>query len=156
MPDPSTCTYFQDLYQRPPDDATADEKAVIDAANGRREKVYRAIRYILINDFGVTSDVPEQPKDFPGNLTATQQAQFAAIFGIMAADNYTSPSLGRDKPTSDDTVIPANPPVFTDTVIVARRFAYAVVSAMQEYTAQARLFNTVFTFLVNEGTPQGS
>ena len=62
------CEVFPDIYEIPAANATEQQKQAISAQNRRRDRVYRAIRYILINDFGLSGDIPEEPRDFPGAL----------------------------------------------------------------------------------------
>jgi hypothetical protein len=155
------CEEFPDIYKRAPDNATKAQREQIKRQNELHERMYWAVRYVLQKDFGFQIDLPEHPRDFPGNLDDRERAQFAAIYGILLADNYQDPSLGKSKPVGDDIIIKAPEGAQQSTILIARRFADAVVAAVQEYTARAQLFNKVFGFLKDAGRdafmhPQGA
>ncbi len=146
------CVEYPDIFRSTPPNATDAERKAIKQENEAHELVYKAVRYVLIKDFELTTAVPFEPKDFPGDLTDAQQARFAAIYGMLLADNYDSPSMGRTVPMADDLVIPRDeqkPP--RQTILVANRFADAVVSAVKEFTPGAALHEKIFVFLREEG-----
>lgn len=144
------CVEYPDIYRNTPDNATQAQQEAITRENATHEVLYKAVRYILRTDFGMTS-VPFEPKDFPGQLSADEQTRFVAIYGLLLADNYDSPSMGRTVPMADDLVIardteqPAKA-----TILVTRRFADAVVSAVKEFTAVSELHTKVFGLLREE------
>lgn len=146
------CVEYPDIFRRTPDNATAAQREAIARENEVHEILYKAVAHILKTDFGMSS-VPFAPSDFPGRLSADEQTRFVAIYGLLLADNYDNPSMGRTVPMADDLVIAKDteqPPKAT--ILVTRRFADAVVSAVKEFTAVSELHTKVFGLLREEAT----
>jgi len=145
------CEEFPDIHRKIPSTATPDLRRQMEAENEAAGRVYRAVRYILIHDFEFRRGMPEKPEAFPGSeLTDHEKAKFVSIYGLLRADNWNDPSLAKDAPTGDDFVIHDD---HHRPLVVARKFADAVVGAVQEYTARANLFYKVFNFLKESGSP---
>ena len=154
----SRCDEFPDVAPQHVKDGLEDQMKQAEADNERKRHMYRAMRYLLTNDFGMFGKqlpetgnrLPETADRFPGDdLTAEEIAQYLAINGLMLADNYTDPTLGKDRASGDDvTVSPGTQKSF----FISRRFADQVVKAVQEYTAQADLFQKVYLLMLAEGT----
>jgi len=143
------CDQFPDIWQDPPDSKDPQFKT-IERQNDLHGRIYRAARTIMVKDFCASTQLPEDPKDFPGNhgqLTSSQIAQMAAVHGILLADGW-DPSMGKTSASGDDLLIDAGGGKH---MVVDRRFIDAVVAAVQEYTSRAALFNSCFTFLQQEG-----
>jgi len=144
------CPRFPDIYESLQGVPEA-KKEEVRQRNQQRERVYRAVRHILKENFGFDDGVPPEPSHFPGSrMTDAQIARFTAVYGQIVADNWTDPSLGRPFPGTDDIEVDGggNSP----RIVVARRFIDAVVEAVQDYTAHADLFKKVFGFLRETGT----
>jgi hypothetical protein len=148
-----SCAKFPDIFEDIPDHARRDERERIEAANKQHERLYRAVRYILIHNFGLKDGVPVNPRDFAGspNLTQNERARFAGVYGQILADNWTDPSLGRQFKVDGDLEVPG-PDGKDDVILVSRRFVDATVSAVQEYAANTELFHKVFGFMRETGT----
>jgi hypothetical protein len=144
------CPKFPDIYESL-QDVQEPRKKEVRERNEQRERVYRAVRHILKENFGFDDGVPAEPRHFPGSrMTDPHIARFTAVYGQIVADNWTDPSLGRPAPGADDIEVDGggnSPPI-----VVARRFIDAVVEAVQDYTAHADLFRRVFGFLRETGT----
>jgi len=119
------------------------EKKKTEDDNKRKRAMYLAIRHILVNDFGFKG-LPATVDFFPGNLHKEQIAQYLAVHGLLLADNYTDPMLGKNRASPDDVVV-------TPSLFIAHRFLDAVVKAVQEYTAQRKLFQNVYDLMNEEG-----
>lgn len=148
MPHLAQCDQFPDIWRCPPDKHDPDHDQVV-AANRLHGRVYRAARHILVKDFCGSPLLPDDPQRFPGNpgqLTNSQIAQMAAVHGLLLADDW-EPSMGKTKPNSEDLLIHDG----GESMVVDRRFVDAVVSAVQEYTSRAQLFNKCFEFLRLQG-----
>jgi len=139
-----TSMSFPDVYRTPPDDATDAERKTIQAENDLHQKLYTAVAYILVNDFRFNKDIPPQASGFPGSLADLEQSFFLGVYGLLLADNWTQPSLGRTNPGQDDIQLPGGD-------VVTKRFVDATVGAVQEYTSNALLFTNVFGFLTSSG-----
>ena len=151
MSNKTVCEEYPDIFRKPPPGASTSEVTRIHAQNEEQNRLYQAIRYLLENDFGIRG-LPALSRDFPGSLYDDEKARFLAVYGLLCADKYTDPSLGKDKQASDDQVFEADDLLGRRRpVIIARRFADAVVRSVQEYTARAELFKKVFTYLKQEG-----
>jgi len=138
---------FPELYQDPKEFPPGEQKSIKEANEAART-LYRAVRYLLIHDFGFSQAVPADPHSFPGSLSARERTQFLTVHGIMIADNYTQPLLGKDGPNGDDLVVTDG--TSQEPIYIARRFADHLVAAVQEYTARADLFSKVYGFLTEE------
>jgi hypothetical protein len=144
------CDQFPDIYQTPPpkDDPEYEN---VKAANELHEKVYKASRYILVNNFSppLKQKIPEEPKDFPGNpgtLTDQEIAMMASVHGLLIADNW-EPTMGKLRPAPGDLNIDLGG---NRMMVVDRRFVEATVAAVQEYTSQSKLFDRAFEQLKAE------
>jgi hypothetical protein len=144
------CQAFPDICPVDPNTSglSDEERARLKVENQRKEMMYRAIRHTLVNDFGLKG-LPATVDKFPGNLSKEHVAQYLAVHGLLLADNYTDPTLGKDRAVGDDIVVPAHDP--KKSFFIARRFLDAVVKAVQEYTAQAPLFQRVYDLINEEG-----
>ena len=147
---PLLCQGFPDLCLKELKGLHDEELAQARAENRRKELMYRAVRHIMVNDFGFTSDLPARVEGFPGNLEQPQIAQFLAVYGLLLADNYDDATLGKDRASGDDVIVRDPDP--RKSFFIANRFLDAVVRAVQEYSAQATLFQKVYTLLNEEGT----
>ena len=156
MPPTPACIEVGDIYRTYPAGATDDEKAQIDSDNADHRKLYFALVYLLRQDFDFQG-LPDKPENFCSNntsgLSSGDQARYAAIHGLMLADNWTDPSLGKTDATEGDQSI-VDPD--GNTLIIAKRFADVVVEAVQEYTQRSVLFQKVFGFLQNEAMAAGN
>jgi hypothetical protein len=144
------CPSFPDIFQPTPHGASAEERKRIKRLNDERERVYRAVRHVLESNFGFRDALPAEPKDFPGSVDANGTARFCAVYGQLLADNWNDPSLGRSTALADDLIVSGG--AGQDAVIVSRRFVDAVVEAVKEHAAHAKLFLNVFGFLRNTST----
>jgi hypothetical protein len=142
------CEEYPDIHKKYPSGATPEEKKVIDHENQQSARLYRALRYILVHDFGFTNALPVKAADFPGEITPHERAEYLAIHGIMLADNFNDPTLGKDKATGGDINVQADD---GQPLHIANRFADAAVAAVQEYTSRAELFDKIYGFLRDEG-----
>lgn len=140
------CDPFPDLYRSVPADATDAERKAIQDEDDLHQKLYTAVAYILVNDFRFNEAIPPQASGFPGTLGDAEQAFFLGVYGLLLADNWKQPSLGRTSPGQDDLQLPGGD-------VVTRRFVDATVGAVQEYTSNAALFTSVFGFLKGSGAP---
>jgi hypothetical protein len=140
------CLEFPDIYETPP--KQGPDQARIEKLNAQRARLYRAVRYILNENFGFRDGVPADPSHFPGSrLNASETARFCAVYGQLLAENWTDPSLGRQVPADGDLLVGSG-----DTaIIVTRRFVEAVVDAVKNHAANAQLFLNVFGFLRDTG-----
>lgn len=146
---PLHCQGFPDLCLKDTKGLHDEELARARADNHRKDLMYRAVRHIMVNDFAFTSDLPTRVESFPGNLDDAQIAQFLAVFGLLLADNYNDATLGKDRPSGDDVIVRDPDP--RKSFFIANRFLDAVVKAVQEYSAQATLFQKVYTLMNEEG-----
>ena len=146
---PLHCGSFPDLCLKDLKSVPEENKTQAIADNRRKDVMYRAIRYILINNFRFTDRLPTRIENFPGNLKTEEIAQYLAIHGLMLADNYNDATLGKDHRSPDDT--PVDEHDARRSFFIARRFLDAVVKAVQEYSAQAELFQKVYGLLSEAG-----
>jgi hypothetical protein len=143
------CQGFPDLCLKDTKGLPREERARVEEQNRTKDLMYRAIRYILVKDFGFSDDLPVTVSGFPGQLSDALIAQYLAVHGLMLADNYTSATMGKDHPSTDDVQVPDPDPARS--FFIARRFVDAVVSAVQEYTGRAPLFQKIYKLLKDEG-----
>src|SRR5262249_22508436 len=145
------CQAFPDVCPADPyaPGLSEEDRARVQADNQRKDLMYRAIRYILLNNFEFKG-LPATVDRFPGNLHKDHVAHYVAVHGLLLADNYTDPTLGKDRASGDDVIVTDHDP--KKAFFITRRFLDAVVKAVQEYTAQAQLFQNVFDLMNEEGT----
>src|SRR5262245_8518810 len=150
-----------DLYRDPSKILDPAELNKVIEGNVRHERLYQAVKYVLNEELGLLKHtLPERFDHYPSkDMSREQRAQFGAVYGIMVADNFEDPSLGKKKRSSDDALTPPYTSVATpgkthkDTVIVTRRFANAVVEAVQEHTSRAKLYESVYKFMLDTKAP---
>jgi hypothetical protein len=154
---PVGCVEVGDIYRTIPGTASQAEIAQLTYLNEQNRRIYVAINWILTNDFGFTA-MPAASSDFcSASVSPTDKGRFASIQGLMLADNWLDPSLGKSDPQDGDTVIHdpnPTPPDPNATILIASRFNDAVVMAVQEYSQRSALFQTVFNQLVAEAQQQ--
>jgi hypothetical protein len=149
------CQGFPDLCLKDLKGLHDEELIRARAENRKKDLMYRAVRHIMVNDFGFTSDLPARVESFPGNLEEAQIAQFLAVYGLLLADNYDDATLGKDRPSGDDMIVRDPDP--KRSFFIASRFLDQVVKSVQEYSAQATLFQKVYTLMNEEGAqPSGT
>lgn len=141
------CDPFPDIYQHP-DSYPKEDQEEIARQNAIHDRIYRAVGYILIHDFRFNPNLPPGPEQFPGNkvLSQNELSFFLGVYGLLLANNWTDPSLGRMRATAGDLILPNG-------AIVAKRFVDATVAAVQEYTSGNDLFTQVFGLLGHPSAP---
>lgn len=166
------CLHFHDIYENPKD-KPKDLQKEIRRRNFNNELIYKAVRYVLKNDFDLfksaaassttpTCMIPVEPSDFaPEKLSDNERVQFIGILGILQADNWEDPRNGKEKPSLDDVFVagddagstapPDGGPAITRFVI-DRRFIDAVVEAVKEYTASSKLWSNVYQMMRAEAS----
>lgn len=151
------CDLYPDIWQPLPPDPKSAEYERVKAANERNGRLYRAVCYLLMNDFSGSPQIPEDPADFPGNppgspgaLDPAEVARVAALQGLLLADDW-EPSMGKTQAGADDLTVQLG----GQAVVLDRRFVNAVVAAVQQYTAHAKLFQSCLAFLRQQGPPAG-
>jgi hypothetical protein len=147
-PKTPACVEVGDIYRTVDPSLPKDEQAQITAQNAVNRRIYLAIAHILKQDFDV-QNLPADPAAFcqlPD--TNPDKARYAAIHGLMLADNYSDPSMGKTTEADGDDSVPD--PATGEVIVIAKRFSDAVVLAVQEYTQRSKLFHTVFGFLQDE------
>jgi hypothetical protein len=143
------CLQFQDIYEEIPSGASAEESKAIKKRNEKNERLYKAVRYVLKNNFDLKDQIPEDPKAFAtARLADGDRAQFIAILGLIQADNWDDPRNGKDRPSTDDVMYPGHSA--ETSFVIDRRFVDAVVEAVKEYTAASKLFNNVYKLMRDE------
>jgi hypothetical protein len=155
----NNCESFPDIWTDPnKGKKTEDERRAIQEENDRRERLYRALRYVLMQSFRLERDFPAEPKDF-GTSESISQANrilFASIYGLLLADNWTDPSLGRTERMEGEEVIhysrknEAGETEARAPIVIANKFADAVVEAVQEYNRNHDLFVEVFNLMARK------
>ena len=144
------CEEFPDIFKPIPSGMPRDEAAKIKAENDRNERLYLAVRQVLKRDFDFRDRIPEEPQNFPGQLSSKDKAQFTGILGIIHADNWEDPSNGKESPGADDIVVRGD--AKNENFVIDRRFIDAVVEAVKEYTASSELFNNVYALMREEAS----
>lgn len=175
---------FIDIYQNPNRDASPKELARIDAKNREHRKLYLAVRQILNEQFDfdcLTEEeraqgkspvagriIPPDPKDFPADesiLNKELKCAFASIYGMMNADNFIDPSLGRYGEANGKDILIKDPPeldgpdssevigVIEEASFRAdRRFVEKVVDCVKEFNANRELYCTVLDVVIDESS----
>ena len=162
------CESHPDIWQNPSRGKTDIDKARIAVENDRHERLYRAVREVLSKSFGVDG-LPDEPKAFVEMTNKDDERRmFVSIYGLLLADNWTDPSLGRTQPIEGEEVIkykrkrdlyePGAPGTVEVPIVIAGKFADAVVDAVQEYTRNIALFTKVYNLMRDntEPAPRGS
>jgi hypothetical protein len=145
------CLQYQDIFEEIPSGTSAEETKTIKARNEKNERLYKAVRYVLKNNFDLKDAIPEDPKSFAtAKLADADRAQFIAILGLMQADNWDDPRNGKERPSPDDLLYPGHSK--ETAFVIDRRFVDAVVDAVKEYTAASKLFNNVFALMRDESS----
>lgn len=145
------CLQYHDIYEEIPSGASDQEAQAIKDRNQKNGRLYKAVRYVLKQNFDLKDTLPEEPKSFAtAKLSDTDRAQFIAILGIIHADNWDDPRNGKDRPSTDDVVYPGHSA--ETAFVIDRRFIDAVVEAVKEYTAASKLFNNVYKLMRDEAT----
>src|SRR5262245_29719945 len=102
--DEKPCECYDDLFQRYPDKAIDAQKKSIDTDNIKRVPLYLAVRYLLTTRFGFDKKIPGPPKipsdnkdttDILHTLSTEEKAYFLGVIGLLMADSYTDPTMGR-------------------------------------------------------------
>jgi hypothetical protein len=154
------CERYEDLFVLYPDDASDAEKKAIDAGNTDRVKFYRAVRYLLMNNFHFPAAIPPPPNvptganeanDLLHGLDDDEKAYFVSVAGILLANSLFDPLAGKREETlgpgdirdKDDTKAP---------IRIAAAFNDATVAAVAEFTGERELYTKVFDTLRDEGT----
>jgi hypothetical protein len=148
---------FPELFVHPSDGNTPDEQSEIVRANKKRQRFYRAVRYLLSRDFGVTG-LPLTAEGFAtfakvghnGAISPPAALRMIGVMGNVLKNNSGGdPLFGRPADTrwNDDIVTRDDGPP----VRIAKRFADSVVAAMQEYTSRADLYAETQKLLAREG-----
>jgi hypothetical protein len=147
---------FPELWVSPLDGNTPDERAEIDRANQKKKRMYRAVRFLLNRDFGVTG-LPLHPESFGafahvgrnGAISPPSALRLLGVMGSLLARNLDDPMLGRpvDARWPDDIVTKDDGPP----IRITKRFADGVVAAMQEFTSRADLYAETQKLLAREG-----
>jgi hypothetical protein len=154
---PYGCVEVGDIFRTIPHTASQAEINQLTYLNEQNRRIYVAINWILTNDFGF-APMPDKSSDFcSAKVNPADRARFASIQGLMIADNWTDPSLGKSDPQDGDTVIPdpnPPPPDPNASILVASRFKNALVMAVQEYSQRYALFQMVYNHLVDEARRQ--
>jgi hypothetical protein len=144
------CEEYPDIFRPIPSGTPKDEAAKLKADNDRNERLYLAVRQVLKRDFDFKDRIPEEPQNFPGQLSTKDKAQFTAILGIIHADNWEDPSNGKTAAGPDDIIVRGD--AKNENFIIDARFVEAVVDAVKEYTASSDLFNNVYALMRDEAS----
>jgi hypothetical protein len=142
------CDSYPDIWQEPPPKDDPSHAQVV-ADNALHAKIYKAARYVVVNDFNPGVQIPEEATDFPGNpgqLNDGQVALMATVHGILVADNW-EPTMGKLKPASGDLLIDVGG---GEKMVVDQRFVAATVAAVKEFTTQSPIFTACLDQLRTE------
>lgn len=142
MANHNDCDLFNDVYEKPRDNASTTELAALKERNAANSRIYFAVRKVLEKNFNITT-MPPEPDKFPGGLKGDSLAQVSAILGIIHADNWQDPSNGKTSPNTDDMQA-------DDKHVIDRRFIDAVVDAVKSYTSSSDLYKKIFQLMVAE------
>lgn len=142
MANNNDCDVFNDVYEKPRDNAPKAELDALKARNDLNARIYFAVKKVLEKNFSITG-MPPDPEKFPGGLKGDPLAQVAAILGIIHADNWQDPSNGKTSPNTDDMQA-------DDKHVIDRRFIDAVVDAVKSYTSSSDLYKKIFHLMVAE------
>lgn len=141
------CEEYPDIYRPIPSGTPKDEAAKQKAQNDKHERLYLAVRHVLKRDFDFKDRIPEEPQNFPGQLSDKDKAQFVSILGIIHTE-WEDPTNGKDLPGPDDVLVRGD--ARNETFVIDRRFIDSVVDAVKEYTSSSELFNNVFKLMREE------
>jgi hypothetical protein len=152
----SECNMYPDIWSDPDKAESDDEKKKIAQENAQHERLYRATREVMISSFGLDSGFPEEPKSF-SEAAEAERINFLAVYGILLADNWVDPSLGRIERLEGEKVVKYKvklpdgkvEKVADRSVVIAAKFADAVVAAVQEYTRNTLMYKKVFEMMAS-------
>ncbi|MBX3160374.1 MAG: hypothetical protein KF773_30700 [Deltaproteobacteria bacterium] len=144
----ANCLQFHDIWEKP-SGQTGEAKDKLDERNAVSAKLYRAVRFVLRANFHLSDTVPEEPDAFAtAHLGDADRAQFVGILGLIRADNWTDPTNGKTRPSTDDLYFRGH--TEKQSFVIDRRFVDAVVEAVKEYTANSALFHNVYKLMRDE------
>lgn len=156
------CEHYEDLLAAYPTGASQQEMAATDEANGTRVRFFRSVRYLLRNRFAFSGIIPDPPDppltpkelaaDLLHGLEDSEKANFLAVAGVLLANNFTDPLVGKSDETLGSDDIKKDKDDAGHPVRIARRFVEATVDAVQEYNAHKDLYQQVYLILKDEGT----
>lgn len=162
------CDMYPDVWSDPEQAESEDEKKKILRDNEVHERIYRATREVMVDGFGLDDSFPKEPKNFT-QVTEKDRLKFLCVYGLLLADNWTDPALGRLERIDGEKVIKYKATIFDGKVakvterplIIATKFADAVVAGVQEYTRNAELFDKIYKLMASGedgsmGRPQAS
>ena len=157
------CERYEDLFvlDKPPSDASTEERDRIKNVNKLRADFYRSVRYLLLNRFAFPGAIPqpfdpekttaEEENDLLHGLDDEEKAYFVSVAGILLSNNFQDPLVGRKPETLGPSDVRDTDDDKED-VRIAQQFVDATVSAVQEYQRRTDLHNEVYLVLKGEGT----
>jgi hypothetical protein len=174
-PSHGTQEYYPDIWQDEQNFAPGPDQDQVIADNIDHERLYQALRFVLSGELGLlrnpnqalvkTTDmeklnsiVPIDVRSYPpATMGDDQRGQFDAIYGMLLADNFDDPSIGKTIRSGDDLEITftsrVDPNGGKKSVIVTQRFIKSVVQYVQEYTPSADLVTQLVGLMRAAGTP---
>jgi hypothetical protein len=143
------CDQFPDIFEHFPAGASTDERKAIEAANHQRSILYRAVRFLLLNRFNYSGQLPEKTSDLESLGQDPAFPFFISIFGLLLSDNFVDPTMGKTVFGSDDirTVDDHN-----HRINIARKFVDEMVALVSEFQASEPLYKNVYSILRDLGT----
>lgn len=157
------CERYEDLFvlPKPPSDASDEEKKRVKKVNEDRANFYRAVRYLLLKRFAFPGAIPppfdpedttpEEENDLLHGLDEEEKAYFISVAGILLANNFQDPLVGR-KPETLGPADVRDKDTDKKDVRIAQQFVDATVAAVQEFQRHTDLHTQVYLVLKNEGT----
>jgi hypothetical protein len=156
------CDQFPDIFEHQSDGATPQEIQTLNENNQRRQNLYSAVQYLLTNRFAFNGTLPDKTADLEGqDETITDFPTLIGTYGMLLADNFTDPAMGKTVFGPDDLrtkvlipqVVPDPNGGPAKPLNIARTFVDEMVSVVQEFQSSRALFTNVYLELRDLGDP---
>jgi hypothetical protein len=146
------CDQFPDIFTHLPKNASPQEINTTNTNNDAQQKLYTAVRFLLLNRFNYQGQLPDLTEDVECRGNDPAFPFFISVYGMLISDSFTDPSMNKTVSGSDDLRIPnaTNDPA--KAIIIARRFVDQVVQLVAEFQASSDLFTNVYKLLRELGT----
>ncbi len=139
------------------------DKLDVDKHNRTQRLFYNAVRHLLTNDFAFKGELPLGPATSTGLLSDAsfdsdtgepldiRRAAALGVFGLMLADNYQDPLLGRSTTRLGASDLVHKPGPDSQDVLMAAGFKSQAVRVVQEVRTHTEVFRRVYLELQKLG-----